>query len=209
MTEIVLATRNRDKISEICEVLGSLPIRILTFEDIRDLPIVLEDGRSLYENALKKASAVASNVGKMTLADDSGLEVTMLGDQPGVRSARFAGLHVTYEQNNAKLLELLEDVPEEKRGARFRCVMVLAFPDGRHESFEGVLEGSITRRRRGAHGFGYDPLFFVPPCGKTLAELRRKEKNRISHRGKALAQVCDFLRGYLRNEQPKKEKTAE
>jgi XTP/dITP diphosphohydrolase len=200
LIELVLATRNRDKISEICEVLGSLPIRILTFEDIRDLPIVEEDGRSLYENALKKATTISSNAGKVALADDSGLEVSILNNQPGVKSARFAGLDVTYEENNAKLLELLKGIPEEKRIARFRCVMVLAFPEGRRERFEGVLEGSITHKRKGTHGFGYDPLFYVAALGKTLAELSMQEKNRISHRGKALAQVYEFLHTYLKGE---------
>ena len=201
MIELVLATRNRDKISEICEILGSLPIRILTFEDIRDLPIVEEDGRSLYENSLKKASAIASNTGKIALADDSGLEVSILNNQPGVRSARFAGAHVTYEENNTKLLKLLKGIPEEKRTARFRCVMVLAFPEGRSECFEGILEGSITHKRRGTHGFGYDPIFHVAALGKTLAELPIGEKNKISHRGKAVAQVYEFLSTYINKEQ--------
>lgn len=205
MIELVLATRNRDKISEICEVLGSLPIRILTFEDIRDLPIVEEDGRSLYENALKKASAIASNTRKIALADDSGLEVSILNNQPGVRSARFAGMHVTYEENNTKLLKLLEGIPEEKRTARFRCVMVLAFPEGRSECFEGILKGSITHKRRGTHGFGYDPIFHVTALGKTLAELHIGEKNKISHRGKAVAQVYEFLSAYINKEQSERE----
>lgn len=197
MIELVLATRNRDKIAEIRKVLGTLPVCILTFEDIGDLPIVEEDGRSLYENALKKASVIASNTKKIALADDSGLEVDILNNQPGVRSARFAGADVTYEQNNAKLLEALRGVPDGKRTARFRCIMVLAFPNGKNHRFEGILEGVITHERRGIRGFGYDPLFYVKTLGKTLAELSLEEKNRISHRGAALAQVSEFLRGYI------------
>jgi XTP/dITP diphosphohydrolase len=199
LIELVLATRNRDKISEICEGLGSLSIEILTFEDIGDLPIVEEDGRSLYENALKKATAFASSTGKLALADDSGLEVRILNNEPGVRSARFAGVHASYEDNNAKLLELLKAIPEEKRMARFRCVMVLAFPKGESKHFEGVLEGNIREERKGTHGFGYDPIFTVPEIGKTLAELERDEKNRISHRGKALEQVYGFLSDYIKD----------
>lgn len=197
MTELVLATHNRDKITEICEVLGALPISVLTFEDIRDLPIVEEDGRSLYENAFKKASTISLFANKIALADDSGLEVSILNDQPGVRSARFAGEDVTYDENNAKLLKLLEGIPEEKRIAQFRCVMVLAFPHGASERFEGVLKGSITTERKGTEGFGYDPIFLVPEIGKTLAELPLESKNSISHRGKALKKVSKFLKRYL------------
>ncbi len=197
MIELVLATRNRDKISEIRKVLGTLSICILTFENLGDLPIIEEDGRSLFENALKKASIIASHTGKLALADDSGLEVDFLNNQPGVRSARFAGPGVTYEQNNSKLLEMLQGVPDSKRAARFRCVMVLAHPGGMRRRFEGILEGVITRERKGTHGFGYDPLFYVPALGKTLAELPLEDKNRISHRGVALEQVSVFLRGYI------------
>jgi XTP/dITP diphosphohydrolase len=193
LTELVLATRNKDKITEICEVLGALPVKILTFEDIGDLPIVEEDGRSLYENALKKASIVASHTKRMALADDSGLQVRILDDQPGVRSARFAGEDATYDDNNRKLLKLLEGIPAGKRIARFRCVMVIAFPGGGCKCFEGTLEGSIANAHRGVHGFGYDPIFSVKGSGKTLAELPLEEKNRISHRGKALAKVSRFL----------------
>lgn len=196
MFDLVLATRNKDKIYEILQILGRLNVRIYTFKDIRGLPIVKEDGRSLYENALKKATIASSAIKKLTLADDSGLEVDFLGGEPGVLSSRFSGINATYEENNEKLLNLLLGVPKEKRKAHFTCVMVLSFPNGRIEHFKGILNGEITTSPKGENGFGYDPIFFVPELQKTLAELNREEKNRISHRGKALRKVYRFLKNY-------------
>ncbi|TET77214.1 MAG: RdgB/HAM1 family non-canonical purine NTP pyrophosphatase [Candidatus Cloacimonadota bacterium] len=196
--DLVLGTRNSDKISEIQQVLGKLSVRILTFKNIEDLPIVKEDGRSLYENALKKATIISSWTKKLTLSDDSGLEVDVLGNKPGVLSARFSGKNATYEKNNKRLLNLLSGFPMEKRTATFRCVMVLSFPDGRVEQFEGILDGKITTSGKGNYGFGYDPIFFVPELGKTLAELNTEQKNKISHRGKALKKVYRFLKNYIR-----------
>lgn len=197
MIDIVLATRNKDKISEIQKVLGNLSVRIHTFRGMRDLPIVKEDGRSLYENALKKAKVISSWTKKLTLADDTGLEVDFLAKKPGVFSARFSGEDATYEENNEKLLRLLSGVPREKRKALFRCVMVISFPDERIERFEGFLDGEITTSARGKHGFGYDPVFFASELKKTLAELNLEEKNKISHRGKALRKVYKFLEDYI------------
>lgn len=197
MHEIVLATHNGDKISEILQVLGKLPIIILTFENLRGLPSVVEDGRSLYENAFKKALIISTYTGKIALADDSGLEVDFLNGEPGVYSSRFSGPGATYSSNNKKLLELLQGVPPEKRIARFVCVMVLYFPGGSSKTFKGVLNGKITTAPRGENGFGYDPIFFIPKLGKTLAELSREEKNKISHRGKALKKVYEFLNRYF------------
>ncbi len=193
MIDIVLATRNKDKISEIQQVLGNLSVRIHTFRDMGDLPIVKEDGRSLYENALKKAKVISSFTKKLTLADDTGLEVDFLGKKPGVFSARFSSEDATDEENNEKLLSLLSGVPREKRKAHFRCVMVISFPEGRIERFESILDGEITTSAKGKHGFGYDPIFFVSELKKTLAELNIEEKNKISHRGKALKKVYRFL----------------
>ncbi|MCK4397260.1 RdgB/HAM1 family non-canonical purine NTP pyrophosphatase [candidate division WOR-3 bacterium] len=198
MIDLVLGTRNIDKISEIQQLLGKLSVRILTFKNIEDLPIVKEDGRSLYENALKKATIISSWTKKLTLSDDSGLEVDVLGKKPGVLSARFSGKNATYEKNNKRLLSLLSGFPMEKRTATFRCVMVLSFPDGRVEQFEGILDGKITTSGKGNYGFGYDPIFFVPELGKTLAELNTEQKNKISHRGKALKKVYRFLKNYIR-----------
>lgn len=193
MIDLVLATRNSDKISEIQHVLGNLSVRIHTFRDMRDLPIVKEDGRSLYENALKKAKVISSWTKKLTLADDTGLEVDFLAKKPGVFSARFSGEDATYKDNNEKLLNLLAGVPREKRKAHFRCVMVISFPEGRIDRFESILDGEITTSAKGKHGFGYDPIFFVSELRKTLAELNIEEKNKISHRGKVLKKVYRFL----------------
>lgn len=197
MIEIVLATRNRDKISEIKNKLENLQIRVLTFDDFRDLPYVEEDGRSLYENAAKKAKVISSYVNKIALADDSGLEVDYLGGKPGIFSARFAGEHASYEDNNKKLLNLLSGVSGEDRKVRFKCIMVLAFPEGRIYKFAGALKGEITNSQMGEGGFGYDPIFYVPQMKRTLAEISREEKNRISHRGKALDKVCFFLKEHI------------
>ncbi|MCK4234833.1 XTP/dITP diphosphatase [candidate division WOR-3 bacterium] len=197
MIDLVLATRNRDKISEIQQSLRTLNVRILTFGDIRDLPIVKENGRSLYENALKKAFLISSWTKKLALSDDSGLEVDFLNKRPGVKSARFSGENATYEDNNLKLLKLLTGVSEERRKAQFKCVMILSFPDGRIEQFEGILNGEIATSGKGNNGFGYDPIFFVPEIGKTLAEINQEEKNKISHRGKALKKVYRFLENYI------------
>jgi XTP/dITP diphosphohydrolase len=194
LINLVLATRNCDKISEIQQFLDSLQVRILTFRDIEDLPIIEETGRSLFENAFKKAQGISNWTRELALSDDSGLEVDYLNGAPGVFSSRFAGEEASYDDNNSKLLELLRDVPEEKRTARFRCVMVLYFPEGTHKRFDGVLGGRITASKRGICGFGYDPIFLVPELGKTLAELDSSEKNTISHRGKALMKVLKFLK---------------
>ncbi len=197
LIDLVLATRNSDKISEIQQFLRELSVRIITFKDIGDLPIIKEDGRSFYENALKKAKVISSWTGKLALADDSGLEVDFLDKRPGVLSARFSGKNATYEENNLKLLNLLRGVPTEERKACFKCVLVLSFPNERIEKFESVLNGEITITPKGEYGFGYDPIFFVPDIGKTLAELKREEKNRISHRGMALGEVYSFLQDYI------------
>lgn len=197
MKTLVLATRNSDKVSEIEQAFGDLDITIQTFRELRDFPFVKEDGKSLNENAVKKAKVISSFSGKLSLADDSGLEVEALNNRPGVLSSRFSGKNATYEQNNRKLLSLLSGIPARERTARFKCVMVLSFPSGRIENFEGRLKGEILMKARGENGFGYDPIFFIPELGKTLAELTLEQKNRISHRGKVLKKVHFFLSKYI------------
>ena len=147
---------------------------------------MVEDGATYGENALKKAWSAAKFTGKPALADDTGLEVDTLGGQPGLYSARFAGEGCTFQDNVLKLLHLLEGVPSERRGARFVCVVALVAPGGRERVVEGELCGRITESQAGIGGFGYDPVFYVPEAGKTLAELTADEKNRISHRRRAL-----------------------
>ncbi len=197
MRRLVVATRNAGKMKEIRAILADLPVEAVSLEDYPELPAADEDGETFKENAVKKARHVARATGCLTLADDSGLEVEALGGAPGVQSARFAGPEATDEANNAKLLRLMEEVPEVKRGARFRCVVAIATPEGRVEVAEGVCEGRLTRAERGAEGFGYDPLFLVPAYGLTFGELPEGIKNAISHRGRALAAARGVLEALL------------
>jgi len=194
--EIVLATRNADKVREIKAILEGLCVKIVTFRELSKVPVVEEDGRTLEENAIKKASIWGRETDKIALADDSGLEVDYLGGEPGVYSSRFAGENVSYADNNAKLLRLLEGVEWERRTARFRCIAALVFPEGKRELFEGTVDGFITTRPRGEAGFGYDPVFFLPEYGKTFAELGEEIKNKISHRAIAFGKLKRYFEKY-------------
>ncbi|NIQ38874.1 MAG: XTP/dITP diphosphatase [Proteobacteria bacterium] len=195
MREVVLATRNRGKIEEIKEVLTDVGVLVYSLNDFPDATTVEEDGRNFRENALKKARYAAQFTGKLAVADDSGLEVDALGGKPGVFSARFAGDMATDRENNRKLIEELKGLHQEARGASFRCVLALVEPSGQEIVIEEECRGLIVHQERGAGGFGYDPLFFFPPLNKTFAELTREEKNRVSHRGKALRKLREILTG--------------
>ncbi len=197
--ELILATRNQGKVAELKRLLKGLDIKVLSMNDVEELPEILEDGDTFFENAMKKARTVAEATGLMALADDSGLEVDALNGAPGVRSARFAGPEASDADNNRKLLQELRDVPEGKRSSRFRCVMVLYHPSGRWISAEGSCEGMITQRPRGNGGFGYDPIFFVPEMSKTMAQIGPEEKNRISHRGGALRELKKKMPSFLQS----------
>jgi XTP/dITP diphosphohydrolase len=187
----VLATRNTDKVSEIQKIMN-LSISLVGIGSFPEAGVVIEDGQTLHENALKKARAAFTVTGLPSIADDTGLEVDVLNGQPGVLSSRFAGEHVTYADNNRKLLRMLQGVPEQKRTARFRCVTCLV--DGNHIHYEeGISEGIIILELRGKGGFGYDPLFFVPELNKTFAELSVQEKNAYSHRGKAFRAMAAYM----------------
>jgi XTP/dITP diphosphohydrolase len=190
--KLVVATRNAGKLKEIRRLLESSGIEVLGMESFAGLPEVVEDGDTFRANAEKKARAVAQWTGCLSLADDSGLEVAALGGLPGVHSAYYAGPEANDTANNAKLLQALAEVAAPRRAA-FVCTMALCEPTGPCQFFLGRLEGEILAEPRGAGGFGYDPLFLVPDFGKTLAELPLAEKNGISHRGRALRQVVDFL----------------
>ncbi len=194
--KLLLATRNEDKVKEIREVLKDLDIKIISASQIDGLPEVEEDQDTLEGNAIKKARVLAKASGLPALADDTGLEVEFLNGAPGVRSSRFAGENVTYDDNVDELLRRLQDVPPEKRKARFRTVVALAIDD-HIETVEGICRGEILSERRGAGGFGYDPVFFVPEIGKTFAEMSLAEKNRISHRGVALTKMRRLLQRKL------------
>ncbi len=196
MKELLVATGNKGKLRELELLLHGSVERIRSLADFPELPAVEEDGGTFVENAIKKARSVAVATGLPVLADDSGLVVDLLGGRPGVHSARFAGETATDNENNARLLRELAGVPVESRGAAFRCVLALCLPDGSCDTFDGELRGVILETPRGTEGFGYDPLFLVPEYGQTLAELPLAIKNRISHRGKALLRLKEFLAAY-------------
>jgi len=185
---LLLATRNRDKVEEIREALAGLEIDLLTVDELGPLPEVIEDQETLKGNAIKKAATLASLSGLLSLADDTGLEVDALNGAPGVYSSRYSGENATYAENVTRLLSELEEVRPAERTARFRCVIAIADARG-VETVDGVCEGLIIDEPRGTGGFGYDPVFMVPDTGKTMAELSMAEKNRISHRGRALARM--------------------
>lgn len=193
MQKIVLATNNRHKTEEIRAILKGLPFEILTASDFPDFPDPDETGDTLEENARIKAGAIHVATGIWSLADDSGLEVDALDGAPGVISARFAGPGCTFADNNRKLLGLMSDVPDDRRGARFRCVAALAKSVNDVTLFSGEVRGTITREIRGNGGFGYDPVFYVPELGCTFAEASAEAKNELSHRGRAFGQVREYL----------------
>lgn len=184
---LIVATRNRGKSREIRNFLQDFPVEIRDLNDFGPIPEVVEDGATFEENAYKKASFIAKVLGFPALADDSGLEVEALGGAPGVHSARYAGPQASDEANNRRLLEALAGNPN--RRARFCCVLSLAVPSGPALTYEATCEGLINEAPRGEHGFGYDPLFYYPPLGKTFAELTLEEKSQVSHRGKALREL--------------------
>jgi XTP/dITP diphosphohydrolase len=185
--ELVLATRNDHKIDEIRRIMEGFPIALLTYQDLPIFPNVVEDGNSFDANALKKAWTICAATGKMALADDSGLEVYYLGGIPGVRSARFAGEDANYKANNQKLLKMMKHLRgEEQRVAAFRCAVAIVSPWGMEILVEGSCEGHIGYRERGTGGFGYDPLFIPRGYDKTFAEMTPEQKERLSHRGKAI-----------------------
>ncbi len=191
--ELVLATRNRDKVREIKQILKNLKTRIFTFRDFSSFPQVVEDKYTLRGNALTKAWTVARFSKKLALADDSGLEVEALQGAPGVFSSRFAGEGASYEDNNKKILSLLEGVPPHRRKARFRCVLAISNAYGRRKVVEGICEGRITEEIKGGRGFGYDPIFQPLGYNETFAEMSPRLKNEISHRGTALKKARAVL----------------
>lgn len=197
---LLVASSNRGKLAELRSLLADLPVEVLSLSDVLpDAPPVVEDGETFQENALIKARAAARRANLVTLAEDSGLEVDALGGRPGVRSARFARDGATDAENNAALLSALEGVGDGERQARFRCVMVLLDPASGEAPLvtEGTCEGRIGREAKGTGGFGYDPLFVVADCGRTMAELDEVEKNRVSHRGKAARAMRSALEALI------------
>jgi XTP/dITP diphosphohydrolase len=186
---IVFATKNEGKVREITEMIDRTDIELVSLNHFAALPEIVEDGATYLENALKKARIVSEFTGETVLADDSGLQVHVLKGEPGVYSARYAGEGATDEENNAKLLARLKNIPEDKRTASFFCALVLYDRDGRYASFEAEWRGRIIDEGRGTNGFGYDPIFLDPKFNKTAAELTSDIKNKVSHRGQAFAKL--------------------
>ncbi len=200
---LILATENEHKVREIRRLLSDVQIDISHLGELDERPELTETGETFAENALEKALTCARATGELSVADDSGLVVDALGGAPGVHSARYAGVGATQSDLIEKLLHEMEDVPDERRSARFVCVLSLALPEGEVQRWEGRVEGMITREPRGSGGFGYDPVFLYPPAGKTLAELTEDEKNAVSHRGRALARFKADIPGILGRLDPK------
>lgn len=184
---LVLATRNQGKVAEFQELLSGFDVEIRGLADFGPIPEVSEDGKTFEDNAYKKAHFTAKVLGFPALADDSGLVVEALGGEPGVLSARYAGEGAGDEVNNRKLLAAMEGIAD--RRAAFECVIAIAVPRGPALVYRGRCEGEIAREALGANGFGYDPLFFYPPLKKTFAQASIEEKNRVSHRGRAMAEL--------------------
>lgn len=192
--KLLLATGNAHKAREMREILGHLPVELATLADLPGIPEVVEDGKTLEQNAVKKAIGPALASGLWTLADDTGLEVAALDGRPGVYSARYAGPGCDFAANCAKLLDEMRSVPGPRRSAVFRTIVALASPEGLVQYREGRLEGRISLAPSGANGFGYDPVFYIPDEGRTLAELSNEEKNRLSHRAQGLQAILPLLK---------------
>ena len=202
--EIIFATANQDKLQEIRMILDDLGVSVISLKEAGITTDIVEDGKTFEDNAIIKARTIMEETGKITLADDSGLEVDFLNKEPGVYSARYCGRDTSYRIKNRNILERLTDVPDEKRSARFVCAVALAIPAGclpgvdkdTIETVRGTMEGRIGYEEKGEHGFGYDPIFYLPECGCYSGELLPERKNEISHRGKALRMMKKVLEGY-------------
>lgn len=191
--KLVFATGNQGKVNEFRQMLGD-EYEICSMKDLGIDVDIVEDGKTFEENAIIKAKAVMEATGEMVLADDSGFEVDCLNKEPGIYSARYMGEDTPYAVKNAELLRRCEGVPEEKRDARFVCVIACAYPDGTVDTVTGVIEGKIAHEPKGENGFGYDPIFYLPERGCTTGELLPEEKNAISHRGIAIRKMVKILK---------------
>ena len=193
MEKLIFATGNEGKMREIREILSDLGLEILSLKEAGIHADIVEDGKSFEENAVIKAKTICELTHEVVLADDSGLEIDYLNGEPGIYSARYMGEDTSYRIKNQNLIDRLEGVPDEKRTARFVCVIAAAYPDGTVKTARGTMEGIIGYEERGENGFGYDPIFFLPEYGCSSAELSMEEKNKISHRGKALRAIKEVL----------------
>lgn len=194
MKKVIFATGNEGKMKEIREILGDLDIELLSLKDAGITADIEENGSTFEENAIIKAKAISQLTGEIVLADDSGLEIDYLNKEPGIYSARYMGEDTSYHIKNSNLIQRLEGVPDQQRTARFVCAIAAAFPDGTAKTVRASMEGRIGYEEKGENGFGYDPIFYLPEYGCSSAEISMEEKNKISHRGKALRAIKDELR---------------
>lgn len=192
---LVLATKNKGKVSEFKDLFRGFDFEVKSLNDFGPIPPVIEDGETFEDNAIKKAQLTAKLLGLPAIADDSGLTVKALGGEPGVFSARYAGEGATDEANNIKLLKAMREI--EQREAAFICILAIAVPRGPTLIYEGACEGLIAQEISGNQGFGYDPLFYYPPLNKTFAQMSPAEKNSVSHRGRAMAELKGELEKVL------------
>lgn len=199
MKRIIFATNNEDKVKEVRMILSDIDTQIVTMKEAGIILDIEENGKSFEENAIIKARAVMLHTGEAAMADDSGLEVDYLDKAPGIYSARFMGEETSYDIKNKYILDKLKDVPEEKRTARFVCAIALVLPDDTIITKTASIEGRIAYESAGTNGFGYDPIFYVPEFSITTAELSSEQKNKISHRGKALQLIKNDLAAYILN----------
>ena len=197
MTKIILASNNQNKVAEVKEILKDKNVEIVSLKEAGIDVDVEENGTTFEENARIKARAVCKLTGSVTMADDSGLEVDYLDKQPGVYSARFMGHDTSYDIKNKAIIDKLEGVEGDARSARFVAAIAVVFPDGKEIVTRGTMEGLIAREPAGDNGFGYDPIVYLPEYGMTSAQLLPDEKNKISHRGKALKKMAEELKGIL------------
>ncbi len=196
--KLILATSNKDKAREIAEILSDTPFVVTTMKEEGYDPDIVEDGKTFEENALIKARTVhALAEGAYVMADDSGLCIDALDGAPGIYSARFCGEDSTYPEKFAKIFEMLKDVPEEKRTAKFVCSIAVVRPDGSEFTVRGEVRGVLHEKPMGDGGFGYDPIFYVPEFGMTTAQMTKEQKNSISHRGKASRAMAEKLKAEL------------
>ena len=193
MKKIIFATGNQDKMREIREILADMDVEVVSMKEAGIHADIVEDGSTFEENAVIKAKTICELTGEITLADDSGLEIDYLNKEPGIYSARYMGEDTSYDIKNQALLDRLDGVPDEKRTARFVCAIAAAMPDGCCEVVRGTMEGIIGHKIAGENGFGYDPIFFLPECGCTSAELSPEKKNELSHRGEGLKKIRKIL----------------
>ena len=194
---IIFATNNQDKMKEIHAIMADFPIEIVSLKEAGIHADVEENGKSFEENAVIKAEAICKLTGCVTIADDSGLEIDALGGEPGIYSARYMGEDTSYRIKNANLIQRLDGVPDEKRTARFVCAVAAAFPDAPTKTVRGIIEGRIGYEEAGENGFGYDPIFYLPEYGCTTAQMAPEDKNKISHRGRALEKNRPFRKDYF------------